>query len=157
MLANDFFYALFAIFGLAAPACADVLKIIVNDTIQPITDEFIGRALAQAKATGAQALLIEITRRAAWSIPPATSSRRLSSRRSGHRLCRADRRKRGSGWILHSGIRGHRCYGAGNQYRRGASRDAGRRKMDEVMKHEGGERFRRLHALVRRPRGRNVD
>ena len=53
-------YALFGLLGLTTPASADVLKIIVNDTIQPITDEFIGRALAQAKATGAQALLIEI-------------------------------------------------------------------------------------------------
>jgi membrane-bound serine protease (ClpP class) len=53
-------YALFGFLGLATPVFADVLKIVVNDTIQPITDEFIGRALAQAKATGAQALLIEI-------------------------------------------------------------------------------------------------
>ena len=59
-LRTIFLYALFAILGLASPACADVLKIIVNDTIQPITDEFIGRALAQAKATARQALLIEI-------------------------------------------------------------------------------------------------
>ena len=41
-------------------SCADVLKIVVNDTIQPITDEFIGRALAEAKAKNDQALLIEI-------------------------------------------------------------------------------------------------
>ena len=39
---------------------ADVLKIVLNDTIQPITDEFIGRALAEAKAKNDQALLIEI-------------------------------------------------------------------------------------------------
>ena len=39
---------------------ADVLKIVLNDTIQPITDEFIGRALADAKAKNDQALLIEI-------------------------------------------------------------------------------------------------
>ena len=38
----------------------EVLKIVVNDTIQPITDEYIGRALAQAQAQKAQALLIEI-------------------------------------------------------------------------------------------------
>jgi membrane-bound serine protease (ClpP class) len=41
-------------------ASAEVLKIVVNDTIQPVTDEFIGRALAEAKARNAQALLIEI-------------------------------------------------------------------------------------------------
>lgn len=41
-------------------ASAEVLKIVVNDTIQPITDEFIGRALAEAKNSHAEALLIEI-------------------------------------------------------------------------------------------------
>lgn len=41
-------------------ASAEVLKIVVNDTIQPITDEYIGRALAEAKNTHAEALLIEI-------------------------------------------------------------------------------------------------
>ncbi len=41
-------------------ASAEVLKIVVNDTIQPITDEFIGRALAEAKNSHADALLIEI-------------------------------------------------------------------------------------------------
>jgi membrane-bound serine protease (ClpP class) len=47
---------------LLAPALssAEVLKIVLNDTIQPITDEFIGRALAEAKAKNDQALLIEI-------------------------------------------------------------------------------------------------
>jgi len=39
---------------------AEVLKIVINDTIQPITDEYIGRALAEAKAKNAQVLLIEI-------------------------------------------------------------------------------------------------
>jgi len=39
---------------------ADVLKITVDDTIQPISDEFIGRAIQQAKATNATALLIEL-------------------------------------------------------------------------------------------------
>ena len=39
---------------------ADVLKIVINDTIQPVTDEFIGRALTEAKNSHADALLIEI-------------------------------------------------------------------------------------------------
>jgi membrane-bound serine protease (ClpP class) len=42
------------------PGSAEVLKIVINDTIHPITDEYIGRALAQAQAERAQALLIEI-------------------------------------------------------------------------------------------------
>lgn len=45
---------------LSGSASAEVLKIVLNDTIQPVTDEFIGRALAEAKAKNAQALLIEI-------------------------------------------------------------------------------------------------
>jgi len=47
-------------FLLVVPASAEVLKIVLNDTIQPVTDEVIGRALAEAKAKNDQALLIEI-------------------------------------------------------------------------------------------------
>ena len=39
---------------------AQVLKIVLSDTINPITDEFIGRALAQAKDERDQAVLIEM-------------------------------------------------------------------------------------------------
>ena len=52
--------ALLALLLAPSLSSADILKIVLNDTIQPITDEFIGRALAQAKAQNAQALLIEI-------------------------------------------------------------------------------------------------
>ncbi len=41
-------------------ASADILKISVNDTIQPITDEYIGRALTEAQQRGDKAVLIEI-------------------------------------------------------------------------------------------------
>ena len=51
---------LFFILGSAASS-AEVLKIVVNDTIQPITDEFIGRALAAAQRSGDKALLIELS------------------------------------------------------------------------------------------------
>ena len=44
----------------AVPSRAEVLKIVINDTIQPITDEFIGRALTEAKNSHADALLLEI-------------------------------------------------------------------------------------------------
>jgi len=44
----------------AAAPTTQVLKIVINDTIQPITDEFIGSALTEAKNTHADALLIEI-------------------------------------------------------------------------------------------------
>lgn len=51
---------LLALMALPVLSSAEVLKIVINDTIHPITDEYIGRALAQAQAQKAQALLIEI-------------------------------------------------------------------------------------------------
>ena len=44
----------------AASCSADVLKISINDAIQPVTAEFIGRALDLAAANHDQAVLIEI-------------------------------------------------------------------------------------------------
>jgi len=44
-----------------ALARADVLKIVVHDTIQPISDEFIERALAQAAGEHDEAVLIELS------------------------------------------------------------------------------------------------
>ncbi|MCU1284548.1 MAG: Nodulation efficiency protein NfeD [Acidobacteriales bacterium] len=41
-------------------ASADVLKIVVNDTINPITAEYISRAIDQAKTEKADAVLIEL-------------------------------------------------------------------------------------------------
>ncbi len=41
-------------------AAGDVLKIVVDDTIHPITDEYIGRALEQAKANKDAAVLIQL-------------------------------------------------------------------------------------------------
>src|SRR5438105_5234434 len=43
------------------PSPAEVLKIVVDDTIHPIADEYIGRALAEAERNKDQALLIELT------------------------------------------------------------------------------------------------
>ncbi|HWZ82414.1 MAG TPA: nodulation protein NfeD [Terriglobales bacterium] len=45
---------------LAASASADVLKIVINDTIHPVTAEYIARALEAAAANHDQAVLIEI-------------------------------------------------------------------------------------------------
>jgi len=42
------------------PAPAEVLKIVVNDTIQPISAEYIARALDEAHRRNAQAVLIEM-------------------------------------------------------------------------------------------------
>jgi len=45
---------------LATSAQAEVLKIVINDTIHPMTTEYIERAIAQAQQENAKALLIEI-------------------------------------------------------------------------------------------------
>jgi len=51
----------FAVLFLSVAFCsADVLKISINDAIQPVTAEFIGRALDLAAANHDQAVLIEI-------------------------------------------------------------------------------------------------
>jgi membrane-bound serine protease (ClpP class) len=42
------------------PASAEILKIVVNDTIQPISEEYIVRAIAEAARRNDQAILIEI-------------------------------------------------------------------------------------------------
>src|SRR5256714_209671 len=47
-----------AVLALAVNARAAVLQINVNDMIHPISDEFIGRALAEAQRTHSEALLI---------------------------------------------------------------------------------------------------
>jgi membrane-bound serine protease (ClpP class) len=47
-------------FALCAASSAEVLKIVVDDSIHPITDEYIGRAIAEAERNKDQALLIEI-------------------------------------------------------------------------------------------------
>jgi membrane-bound serine protease (ClpP class) len=45
---------------LATSAQAEVLKIVINDTIHPMTTEYVERAIAQAQQENAKALLIEI-------------------------------------------------------------------------------------------------
>src|ERR1700726_1405819 len=45
---------------LCSVSSAEVLKIVVNDTIQPITQEYIARAIDEAQRRNDQAILIEI-------------------------------------------------------------------------------------------------
>src|SRR5580704_3884391 len=52
--------ALVAALVLSSLSSAEVLKIIVNDTIQPITEEYIARAIDEAQRRNDQAVLIEI-------------------------------------------------------------------------------------------------
>src|SRR5690242_17541655 len=44
----------------SVPCSAEVLKIVVDDTIHPITDEYIGRAIDEASRKHDEALLIEL-------------------------------------------------------------------------------------------------
>lgn len=49
-----------ALLAVSTPAAAQILKIVVDDTIQPITEEYIGRAIGEAHTRNASALLIEM-------------------------------------------------------------------------------------------------
>lgn len=53
-------YVLLLLLLACGSAWPDILKVNVNDTIQPITDEYIGRALAEAQQHGDKAVLIEL-------------------------------------------------------------------------------------------------
>ncbi len=48
------------LFGCCGSAFAQIIKVTVDDTIQPISAEYIDRAIAHAKQTNADAVLIEI-------------------------------------------------------------------------------------------------
>src|ERR1039458_10117346 len=52
----------FAACGLAAVASAEALveKLVLSDTIQPVTEGELSRAIARANKDGAQALLVEL-------------------------------------------------------------------------------------------------
>src|ERR1700687_982277 len=51
---------LVGVVALSSVCSAEVLKIVVNDTIQPITEEYIARAIDEARRRNDQAVLIEI-------------------------------------------------------------------------------------------------
>jgi membrane-bound serine protease (ClpP class) len=44
----------------ASSASAEILKVVLDDTIQPITEEYVGRAIDEAQRRNDQAILIEI-------------------------------------------------------------------------------------------------
>jgi membrane-bound serine protease (ClpP class) len=58
ILSAIFFVVVIALSSL--PASAEILKIVVDDTIQPISEEYIARGIAEAARRKAQAVLIEI-------------------------------------------------------------------------------------------------
>jgi membrane-bound serine protease (ClpP class) len=55
-----FLFAFLTSIALTTSCSADVLKIVINDAIQPVTAEYIDRALAVAAANHDQAVLIEL-------------------------------------------------------------------------------------------------
>ena len=58
--ARCFFLGLLGVLFLVTAGSATIIKIRVDDTIQPISDEYIGRAIEQARQTNADAVLIEL-------------------------------------------------------------------------------------------------
>jgi membrane-bound serine protease (ClpP class) len=56
-----FFGALLALLGTSAASANSVVKVRVDDTIQPITQEYIDRAIEHARQTNADAVLIELS------------------------------------------------------------------------------------------------
>ena len=53
-------FGLVAALVLSSVCSAEILKVVVNDTIQPITEEYIGRAIDEAQRRNDEAVLIEI-------------------------------------------------------------------------------------------------
>ena len=108
---------------LSVPASAEILKVVVNDTIQPISEEYIARAIDEAGHRNDQAILIEIntpgglvssTREIIENITASAVPVIIYVTPSGGHA--------GIRGILHSGIRRHRRYGSRHQHRRRSSR-----------------------------------
>src|SRR5579863_3914334 len=55
-----FFWCALLAFLSSVPVSAEILKVVVNDTIQPISAEYIARAIAEAERRHDQAVLIEM-------------------------------------------------------------------------------------------------
>ena len=101
---------------------AEVLKIVVNDTIQPITEEYISRAIDEAQRRNDQAVLIEINTPGGL----VDSTRKIIEKITIRpvpviHLCDAQRQPRRVCGIFYSGIGRHRGHGSGNEHGRGAS------------------------------------
>ena len=136
---------------------ADVLKIVVNDAIQPVTAEYIGRALDLAAANHDQAVLIEINTPGGL----VDSTRDIIEKIVASPVpvivyvtpSRQPCRLRGN---LHPRGRRRSSHGARNQRRRGPSRDswaASGRRMMKKMENDAAALMRSVVAK----RGRNVE
>jgi len=56
----SFLLCVAAVAAFCLPACAEIVKVVINDTIQPVSEEYIARALDEANRRHAQAVLIEL-------------------------------------------------------------------------------------------------
>ena len=149
------FSAVFAVLlATSSSAFAQVLKVVLNDTINPVTDEFLGRALDQAKAVKAQAVLIEInTPGGLVDSTRGIIEKILCFPDPNHRLRHPERQPFRLGRIFHPRGCRRRRHGARHQYRRGASGHGRWRKNGRRDESQGRERSRRFHALNRRQAG----
>ena len=135
----------------SAAFASSVVKIRVDDTIQPISAEYIDRAIEQARQTNADAVLIELhtpgglvdsTREIIEKILDSPVPVIVYVAPTGANAASA------GFFILESADIAAMAPGTNT----GAAHPVtlGGEKMDDVMKTEGRERLGRLHALVRR-------
>jgi membrane-bound serine protease (ClpP class) len=140
------------------PASAEILKVVVNDTIQPISEEYIARAIAEAGRRNDQAVLIEIntpgglvdsTRQIIEHITTSTVPVIIYVTPSGSRAASA------GFFILESADIAAMAPGTNT----GAAHPVimGGGKMDDVMKEKMENDAAALMRSVASRRGRNVD
>ncbi len=128
---------------------AQVVHLVVDDTIQPISAEYISRGIDAANARHADAVLIDIAH--PWRSRDLDARNRPEDPRlahPSHRLCLAEWRTRRFRRILHPRIRRCRRHGSRNQYRSCSSGNDGRRQNGRRHEGEGHERCLRVHSLI---------
>ena len=121
----------------SVPSSAEVLKIVVDDTIHPITDEYIGRALAEADRNKDKAVLIELN--TPGSLLDSTRSRAASA----------------GFFILESGDIAAMAPGTNTGAAHPVTITGG--KMDDVMKEKIENDTAALMRSVVSKRGRNIE
>ncbi len=137
---------------------SSVVKIRVDDTIQPISAEYIDRAIEHARQTNADAVLDRAAHaRRAGRLHPRHHPEDSRLAGAGDRLRRAQRSQRSLRGILHSGVGRHRGHGArAPTPARRIRSSLGGEKMDDVMKAKMENDSAAFMRSFVGPRGRNV-
>ena len=113
---------LLALLGASVASANSVVKIRMDDTIQPITAEYIDRAIEHARQTNADAVLIELsTPGGLLDSTRAIIEKILASPVPVIVYVAPTRRARCLRGLLHPGIGRRGGDGSRHQYRRGAS------------------------------------